>query len=80
MSSRRITFSPRTSMAPEEAREIRARAWAFVFECWRAKQEGGPATVPDEAQITRKERGSAWSDEKRKNTGRGQLGHGTTKL
>jgi len=47
MISRRITFSPNADTTHEEAREIRARAWAFVFECWRAKQEGGPTTAPD---------------------------------
>jgi hypothetical protein len=35
----------------EEAREARARAWAFVFECWHAKQEGGSATAPDECRL-----------------------------
>jgi hypothetical protein len=47
MSSRRITFRPSAGATHEEAREKRARAWAFIFECWRAKQEGGPTTAPD---------------------------------
>ena len=33
---------------PEQARDARARAWAFVFQCWQEKQEGGAATAPDD--------------------------------
>jgi hypothetical protein len=47
MNSRRITISPNADTTHVKAREIRARAWAFVFECLRAKQEGGPTTAPD---------------------------------
>ncbi len=48
MSIPRITFHPVPGTTSEEARQIRARAWAFVFECWRARQEDGPATVPND--------------------------------
>jgi hypothetical protein len=33
-SSARIAIKPAPSIAAEEARDIRARAWAFVFECF----------------------------------------------
>jgi hypothetical protein len=38
------------SIAPEQARDTRARAWDFVFECWKANKEGGPAAAPDEGE------------------------------
>ena len=38
MDSPRIVRSPLSSISLEQARDARARAWAFVFECWRAKQ------------------------------------------
>jgi hypothetical protein len=25
-------------LTPEQARDVRARAWAFVFQCWQEKQ------------------------------------------
>ncbi len=45
-----ITVKPLPGISPERAGGIRARAWSFVFECWRKKQEGGPATAPDSAK------------------------------
>jgi hypothetical protein len=47
MISRRIIFRPNADTTHEETRETRARAWAFVFECWCAKEKGGPTTAPD---------------------------------
>jgi hypothetical protein len=26
--------------SPEQARDVRARAWAFVFECWHTRKGG----------------------------------------
>lgn len=39
-----ITLTPATSIPPEQARDARARAWAFVFDCHKKKatRPGGP--------------------------------------
>jgi hypothetical protein len=37
-----ITPKPSAGMTPEQARDTRARAWAFVFEC-HAKKKAEPA-------------------------------------
>jgi hypothetical protein len=45
MSSARMTTTPRPSISPQQDRDIRARAWAFVFECYHKKEAtrpGGP--------------------------------------
>jgi hypothetical protein len=36
-SARIVHTSP--SITPEQARDARARAWAYVFSCWHAKQK-----------------------------------------
>ena len=41
----RIVVRTRPDISPEEARDARARAWAYVFSCWRAKREDGSATT-----------------------------------
>lgn len=48
-----ITFKPVAGSTPEQARDARARAWSFVFQCWQKKQEGGPslATLDDAKEI-----------------------------
>jgi len=28
-------------LTPEEARDVRARAWRFVFDCWEQKKAAG---------------------------------------
>jgi hypothetical protein len=33
-----ITVTPLSSILPEQARDTRARAWAFVFQCWQEKR------------------------------------------
>lgn len=45
----RIVHRPLTSIPAEQARDTRARAWAYVFECFNRHvgNEGGPATAPD---------------------------------
>ncbi len=54
MSSSRITHPSWGSITPEQARNIRARAWAFVFECfYRHEKEafsrrGGKDDASDE--------------------------------
>jgi hypothetical protein len=36
--STRTVCRPDSSISAEQARDARARAWAFVFECWQEKQ------------------------------------------
>jgi len=42
-------------LTPEEACNVRARALAFAFSCWRAKREDGSATTPRRAEDERNE-------------------------
>jgi hypothetical protein len=36
---------PDSSLTPDQARDIRARAWAYVFECFaRSEKEAGAET------------------------------------
>jgi hypothetical protein len=42
---------------PEQARDARARAWAFVFQCWQEKQRTAKPSDPDDL-----ERSSSASD------------------
>ena len=35
---------PRINTTPDQARDIRARAWAFVFECHSAKKNAADVT------------------------------------
>ena len=46
-SARIVHTSP--SITPEQARDARARAWAFVFQCWQAKKGAHPG-APDDAK------------------------------
>ena len=32
------TLKPDAGLTSEQARDVRARAWAFVFQCWQEKQ------------------------------------------
>jgi hypothetical protein len=34
----RIGLRPNLGLTLEQARDARARAWAFVFQCWHAKK------------------------------------------
>ncbi len=46
-----IIYRPRPGASSEQARDARARAWAFVFQCWQEKQKGRPTTSgPDSAK------------------------------
>jgi hypothetical protein len=47
--TRHIVIQPPVGTTSEQARDARARGWAYAFECFnrRANQEGGPATAPD---------------------------------
>jgi hypothetical protein len=37
---RRLIIKPTSGMTPEQARDVRARAWAFVLDCWQKKAAG----------------------------------------
>jgi hypothetical protein len=46
-----ISLNTATGLTPEQARDARARAWAFVFKCWQEKQRSRPTTSgPDNAR------------------------------
>jgi hypothetical protein len=57
VNSARAVHSTYSGTTPEQACNARARAWAFVFECFhrRENQEGGPATAPkDDAKESKR--------------------------
>ena len=48
---------PRINTTPVQARDIRARAWAFVFECHAKKNAAGmTSTNGDDAKGSRNDR------------------------
>ena len=44
MNSARIVLNPRQDLTAEQARDARARAWVYVFQCWREKQNAAGMT------------------------------------
>jgi hypothetical protein len=52
MDSPRMVRSPLSSFSLEQTRDARARAWAFVFECWQEKQTVAEPTQPDDRDDT----------------------------
>jgi hypothetical protein len=51
----------RPEVMPDAARDARARAWAYIFQCWQEKeQRAEPAPEPDgrnDAAIVRRKEG-----------------------
>jgi hypothetical protein len=48
-----ITVKPLSGISSDQTRDARARAWAYVFECFNRReiQKGGPTTSrPDAAK------------------------------
>jgi hypothetical protein len=46
--ARDIVVRALPGVTPEQTRDARARAWAFVFQCWQEKQKPAkPAPEPD---------------------------------
>jgi hypothetical protein len=46
-----ITYAPLSGITPEQARDARARAWAFVFKCYDRHvngSDGTPCTTPED--------------------------------
>ena len=37
----RTVMRPNPRITPEQARDARARAWAYIYQCWHANK-GGP--------------------------------------
>lgn len=61
MSKVRIVHRPRAEIAPEQARDTRAAALAYVFNCFRRRvdEEGSSATAaPDNAERSSNEIGA----------------------
>ena len=46
--ARRVVFCSHPLSTPEQARDARARAWAYVFSCWHAKQKDMPLQTAGE--------------------------------
>ena len=55
VSSPRITSTPRSDTTPEQTRDARARAWAYVFECFY-RRAGKEDNSDDQEQFVNKER------------------------
>jgi len=48
MDSPHMVRSRLSSLSLEQARDARARAWAYIFQCWQEKQKPAePAPEPD---------------------------------
>ena len=47
MHSPRKATTSRPSVTPEYAREARARAWAYAFDCYRKKEATRPGSPDD---------------------------------
>jgi hypothetical protein len=46
--TRDIAVKPLPGVTPGQARDVRARCWDFVFQCWQEKQKADePAPEPD---------------------------------
>ena len=44
-----ITYSPTAGATPDQALDVRIRAWAFILDC-HAKKEAAPESRPDNAK------------------------------
>ena len=58
MTSPHVASNPQPSVPLEHSRDTRARAWAFVFDCYR-KKEAAPESRPDDAKERSKNDSSA---------------------
>jgi hypothetical protein len=51
MSSVRITNTTDRAATPEPLRDVRARAWAYVIDCWHKKEAAAsPEGRPNDAE------------------------------
>lgn len=51
MSSTRFIYTSCLDITPDQARDARARAWRFVFDCYAKKKGGVPSTADDGKEI-----------------------------
>lgn len=51
----RIVYVPRSDTTPEQACDVRARAWRYVFDCY-AKKKAGVRGAGDEAKGSENDR------------------------
>lgn len=45
----RIVYTPRSDVTSEQARDVRARAWRYIFDCY-ANKKAGATHAGDEAK------------------------------
>ncbi len=50
MSEPHVTYKLRHDDTAEQARDARARVWAYIFRCFEAKQKGDPQPPPENAE------------------------------
>ena len=52
MAEPKIGYCRLPGISPQQARDARARVWAYVFECFNRRngKEGGPPTAHDDAK------------------------------
>jgi hypothetical protein len=63
MSSARVFLIPHSDASADEVRDTRARAWAYTFSCYLAKQQDtGRYCGGDGERYTRKEGSTACHD------------------
>lgn len=48
--SQHIAIKTSSDLSPDQTRDVRARAWAFVFDCREAKKKGTRPGAPDDAK------------------------------
>ena len=53
----RTVLRPSRRTTPEQAREVRARAWRFVFDCWEQKKTADKDGNEGEAKHVKNEGG-----------------------
>ena len=47
MSKLPIIHAPPNDITPEQARDLRALAWRYVFDCYQAKKKAGVTSTGD---------------------------------
>jgi hypothetical protein len=63
MSNLRVIHPTSVSITPEQARDARARAWAYIFDCHAKKKTarpGGPDDTTKGFRISEKEKGGTY--------------------
>jgi hypothetical protein len=55
MSGAGVTFTSSPDTRPEEVRDARARAWAYIFDC-HAKKKAARSGGPDDAEESKNDR------------------------